>query len=140
MELVAQALAQTSFRTEDRSTISAEELRRTLLESYWMHLIGNWPCQPGQSSQATWSIVWLLFFVSDWTRTSMLPVAVSATHSGWLVTRVALSGLRLSMPSGCSRSNIRGAWHVLCFEPSPLLAQKPQLGCLMDGHVVHLCD
>ena len=35
VQLLVQALAQTSFRTEDSSTISAEELRRTLLESYW---------------------------------------------------------------------------------------------------------
>ncbi len=35
VQLVAQALAQTSFRTEDRAITSAEELRQTLSESYW---------------------------------------------------------------------------------------------------------
>ena len=33
--MVAQALAQTSFRTEVRAIVSAEELRQTLSESYW---------------------------------------------------------------------------------------------------------
>ena len=35
VQLVFQALAQTTFRTEDRAILSAEELRRTLSESYW---------------------------------------------------------------------------------------------------------
>ena len=35
VQLVVQALAQTTFRTEDRAILSAEELCRTLSESYW---------------------------------------------------------------------------------------------------------
>ena len=35
VQLVAQALAQTTFRTEDRAILSAEELCQTLSESYW---------------------------------------------------------------------------------------------------------
>ena len=35
VQLVVQALAQTSFRTEDRAIISAEEMCQTLSQSYW---------------------------------------------------------------------------------------------------------
>ena len=35
VRLVVQALAQTSFHTEDRATISPDELCQTLSESYW---------------------------------------------------------------------------------------------------------
>ena len=35
VQLLDQALAQTTFRTENRAILSAEELRRTLSESYW---------------------------------------------------------------------------------------------------------
>ena len=86
----------------------------------------------------TRQIGWPLVFISGWTRTSMAPVAVSATHSEWLVTTAGLSGVRLTMLLRFSQSRIREAWHVLCFEPPQSSVPNPQRGCLICGHMVTL--
>ena len=82
VRLVVQALAQTSFRTEDRATISPDELCQTLSESYWgapdRELALS--ARPEVSDDVVDCLATRLH--QRLTRPSMPPVAVSATHSG----------------------------------------------------------
>ena len=55
VQLVVQALAQTTFRTEDRAILSAEGAAPDPFGILLgCALTGNWLCQPGQRFLMTW--------------------------------------------------------------------------------------
>ena len=113
VELLDQALAQTTFLGEDRTVLSTEELRQALSESHW----GTSDRKQALSTLTPgflmlyWSL-WQAPFSSGWKRTSMPPVVVLDTPSRWLTMRVGVSGSLLTTLLNTSRSHIGGVSRV----------------------------